>query len=55
MSDNLGVLGGVSSSDLYRGIRYAETDVKVSNNSHASEVLVQDGGMGWKFVFAFFV
>jgi len=47
ISDNLGVLGGVSSSDLYRGIRYAETDVKVSNNSHASEILVQDGGMSW--------
>ena len=47
ISNNLGVLGGVSSSDLYRGIRYAETDVKVSNNSHASEILVQDGGMSW--------
>jgi len=47
ISNNLGVLGGVSSSDLYRGIRYAETDVKVSNSSHASEILVQDGGMSW--------
>ena len=46
-TSNLGTLGGISSSDMYRGIRYAETDIKVSNNSHASEILVQDGGMSW--------
>ena len=46
-SGSLGTLGGFSSSDIYRGIRYAETDIKVSNNSHAAEILVQDGGMSW--------
>ncbi|MDB3999617.1 hypothetical protein N9448_08365, partial [Litorivicinus sp.] len=46
-SNSLGTLGGFSSSDIYRGIRYAESDIKVSNNSHASEILVQDGGMSW--------
>ncbi|MEL0225000.1 MAG: cytochrome b/b6 domain-containing protein, partial [Gammaproteobacteria bacterium] len=47
ISGNLGTLGGVSNSDLYRGIRYSETDVKVSNTGHAANVLVQDGGMSW--------
>ncbi len=47
ISGSLGTLGGISSSDMYRGIRYAETDVSVSNNSHAAEILVQDGGMSW--------
>ena len=28
-------------------IRYAETDVSVSNTSAAAEILVQDGGMSW--------
>ena len=28
ISDKLGSLGGVSSSDLYRGIRYSETEIK---------------------------
>ena len=47
ISGNLGSLGGVSNSDIYRGIRYSETDVKVSNNGPAAEILVQDGGMDW--------
>ena len=47
ISGNLGTLGGLSQSDLYRGIRYAETDVSVSNTSAAAEILVQDGGMSW--------
>ena len=47
ISGNLGTLGGISNSDMYRGIRYSETEIKVSNSSHAAEVLVQDGGMGW--------
>ena len=46
-SGALGSLGGISDSDMYRGIRYAEVDIKVSNSSHASEILVQDGGMNW--------
>jgi formate dehydrogenase subunit gamma len=46
-SNALGTLGGMSNSDVYRGIRYNEVDIKVSNNSHASAVLVQDGGMSW--------
>ena len=47
ISGNLGTLGGISNSDMYRGIRYAETEITVSNNSHAAEILVQDGGMEW--------
>jgi formate dehydrogenase subunit gamma len=47
ISGNLGTLGGVSNSDLYRGIRYSETDVKVSNTGPAANILVQDGGMSW--------
>ena len=47
ITGNLGSLGGVSNSDVYRGIRYSETDIKVSNNGHAAEILVQDGGMEW--------
>ena len=47
ISQDLGSLGGVSSSDLYRGIRYADVDINVSNSSAAAEILVQDGGMSW--------
>jgi formate dehydrogenase subunit gamma len=47
ISQDLGSLGGVSSSDLYRGIRYADIDINVSNSSAAAEILVQDGGMSW--------
>ena len=47
MTDKLGSLGGLSNSDVYRGIRYSSTDIKVSNNSHAAKILVQDGGMSW--------
>ena len=47
LSGDLGTLGGVSKSDMYRGIRYSETDVKVSNTGPAAKILVQDGGMSW--------
>lgn len=46
-TDALGSLGGVSNADIYRGIRYAEVDIKVSNKGPAAEILVQDGGMTW--------
>jgi len=46
-SGALGTLGGVSDAEVYRGIRYSEVDIKVSNNSHAASILVQDGGMNW--------
>jgi len=46
-SGALGTLGGVSDAEVYRGIRYSEVDIKVSNNSHAANILVQDGGMNW--------
>jgi formate dehydrogenase subunit gamma len=47
LSGDLGTLGGISKSDMYRGIRYSETDVKVSNTGPAAKILVQDGGMSW--------
>ena len=46
-SNALGTLGGMSNADVYRGIRYHEVDIKVSNSSPAAEILVQDGGMSW--------
>ena len=46
-SNALGTLGGMSNADVYRGIRYNEVDINVSNSSAAAEVLVQDGGMSW--------
>jgi formate dehydrogenase subunit gamma len=47
ISSSLGTLGGISNSDIYRGIRYSELDVNVSNNGPAAKILVQDGGMDW--------
>jgi len=47
ISEQLGVRGGVSDADVFRGIRYSEVDIKVSNNGPAADVLVQDGGMRW--------
>ena len=46
-SNALGTLGGMSNADVYRGIRYNEVDINVSNSGPAAEVLVQDGGMSW--------
>jgi len=46
-SNALGTLGGMSNADVYRGIRYHEVDIKVSNSGPAAEILVQDGGMSW--------
>lgn len=47
ISNSLGTLGGISNSDIYRGIRYSELDVSVSNSGPAAKILVQDGGMDW--------
>ncbi len=46
-SGALGSLGGISDADIYRGIRFSDVDIKVSNKGPAAEILVQDGGMSW--------
>ncbi|MDB4021309.1 formate dehydrogenase subunit gamma [Litorivicinus sp.] len=47
INNMLGTQGGISNADVYRGIRYSEVDIKVSNNGPAADVLVQDGGISW--------
>lgn len=47
ISEQLGVLGGVSDAEVFRGIRYSDLDIKVSNTGPAADILVQDGGMRW--------
>ena len=47
MAEQLGTLGGASDPDLWRALRYNETDVKVSAGGDVAKVLVQDGGMRW--------
>jgi formate dehydrogenase subunit gamma len=46
-SGQLGTLGGVSDSELWRGLRYDKLDVIPSAKGPASSVLFQDGGMWW--------
>ncbi len=43
----LGTNGGVSDADIYRGIRYNAADITTVTRGHASDVLIQDGGMRW--------
>jgi len=47
INNMLGTQGGISNADVYRGIRYSEVDIKVSNSGPAADVLVQDGGISW--------
>ncbi len=47
IASQLGTLGGVSDSEIYRAFRYGKADLKVSNDGPASKVLIQDGGMRW--------
>lgn len=47
MAEQLGTLGGASDPDLWRALRFNETDIKVSAGGDVAKVLVQDGGMAW--------
>jgi formate dehydrogenase subunit gamma len=47
MAEQLGTLGGASSSDLYRALRFGTADVTVSSHGPADRVLIQDTGMAW--------
>lgn len=47
MREQLGTLGGVSDPELWRAVRYGSADTRVSNQSEAADVLMQDGGMWW--------
>ncbi|MCY3672654.1 MAG: formate dehydrogenase subunit gamma, partial [Alphaproteobacteria bacterium] len=43
----LGTLGGASDAEVFRALRYGGADVTVSAKGHASEIIIQDGGMRW--------
>ncbi|MEM7615685.1 MAG: formate dehydrogenase subunit gamma, partial [Pseudomonadota bacterium] len=45
--DQLGTLGGASSSEVYRALRFGTADVTVSSSGPADAVLIQDRGMWW--------
>ena len=47
ITDQLGTLGGVSDSDMWRSIRYDQANVNASSRSPAATTLMQDGGMKW--------
>lgn len=47
IADQLGTLGGVSDSDMWRSIRFDKADVNSSSRSPAATTLMQDGGMKW--------
>ncbi len=46
-TDQLGTLGGVSDSEVWRALRYDAADVRVSAGGDVASVLIQDGGMRW--------
>jgi len=45
--DQLGTLGGVSDSDLWRAFRYGSADISTQARNPAAKTLIQDGGMWW--------
>jgi len=47
ITEQLGTRGGVSDSDVWRGIRYNQSDIKTQVRGPAADVLIQDGGMPW--------
>lgn len=47
LSEQLGTLGGVSDSELWRQLRYDSAQITVSSGGEVAKVLVQDGGMRW--------
>jgi formate dehydrogenase subunit gamma len=46
-SGQLGTLGGVSDSEMFRALRYSEADVNVTSRAPAADVIIQDTGMAW--------
>ena len=46
----LGTLGGISDSEMFRALRYNSADVRTSSHSPASDVIIQDGGMAWLII-----
>ena len=47
VANQLGTLGGTSDAEVWRGLRYGLSDVKVSAGGPEARVLIQDGGMRW--------
>lgn len=47
ITEQLGTRGGVSDSDVWRGIRYNQSDIKTQVRGPAADVLIQNGGMPW--------
>lgn len=47
IAEQLGTLGGVSDPELWRALRYGDANITVSSRSPGSDVIIQDGGMGW--------
>jgi formate dehydrogenase subunit gamma len=47
ITEQLGTRGGVSDSDVWRGIRYNQSDIKTQARGPGADVLIQDGGMPW--------
>jgi formate dehydrogenase subunit gamma len=46
-TEQLGTLGGVSDSEMWRALRYDAAEVTTQARGPAAEVLIQDGGMAW--------
>lgn len=46
-TSQLGTLGGVSNSEIFRALRYGQSSITVSSPGPAAEVVIQDGGMRW--------
>ncbi|MFO7529596.1 MAG: formate dehydrogenase subunit gamma [Marinobacter sp.] len=47
ISDQLGTLGGVSDTDVWRSIRYNKIDPTVQSPGPANGVMIQDEGIAW--------
>ncbi|MEM9788273.1 MAG: formate dehydrogenase subunit gamma, partial [Pseudomonadota bacterium] len=47
LTDDLGARGGLSDSELWRGLRYDAADVTTQARGDAPAVLIQDSGMWW--------
>ena len=47
ITSQLGTLGGVSNSEIFRALRYGQSSITVSSAGPADDVIIQDGGMRW--------
>ncbi len=47
MANQLGTLGGASSSEVWEALRFGTADLKVSAGGDEARVVMQDGGMWW--------